>query len=194
VQYIGDYPGFKADPYFVKGAYTQRPGSFADIRQFVLTKGQTKDDQIRFIDLFDDMENTVKYRWFPAELITSDLEMYQRNLDMWNMDREMNDEDIREYNKNVNFYKGLITEFIEFQKAFYNADNQRMAEENDTTPRGRLNNGRIPILPDGQVTLEYTRYVASFDRAQLYFDENFLDQPFPRYLDEPEPYTGYDFN
>lgn len=49
-------------------------------------------------------------------------------------------------------------------------------------------------MPDGQVTLEYTRYVAAFDRAQANFDENFLDQPFPMYLDEPLPYNGYDFN
>jgi len=131
VQYIGDYPGFKADPYFVKGAYTQRPGSFADIRQFVLAKGQTSEDEIRFIDQFNPMEPTIKYRWFPAELISSDLEMYQRSLNKWNVEREINDEDIREYNRKANFYKGLVSEFIEFQKAFYNSDNKRMAEDND---------------------------------------------------------------
>jgi hypothetical protein len=157
----------------VEGSYTQKPGSFADLRQFVKVKGQTEEDEVRFIDQFAELEGQIKYRWFPAELISSDLEMYQKNLNMWNMEREVNDEDIREYNKKVNFYKGLITEFIDFQKEFYRADNVRMAEENDTTPRGRLNNGKIPVLPDGQVTLEYRQFVAAFERAENYFNENF---------------------
>jgi len=143
--------------------------------------------------LLESEEGNVKFRWFPADLITSDLEMYQRGLNMWNFEREMNDETIRDYNRKVNFYKGLIAEFLDLQKEYYSLDNLRMSEDNDGTPRGRLSNGRIPILPDAQVTIEYQRYVAAYERAYDYFEESFENVPYPKYLKEIEPYNGYNF-
>ena len=125
----------------------QTPTSFADIRQFVRSKTQSE-EEYQFLDLIDEEAGDVKYRWFPSDLITSDLEMYQRNLNKWTEEREENDEIIREYNRKVAYYKGLISEFIEEQKAFYAEDNDRMNTENDTVPRGRLTDGKIPVLPD----------------------------------------------
>jgi len=69
-----------------------------------------------------------------------------------------------------------------------------MILEDDNVPRGRITKGRIPILPDAQTTQLYTAYVRAFDAAVGTYNENFLDQPFPKYLNDPEPYKGYNFD
>lgn len=68
-----------------------------------------------------------------------------------------------------------------------------MIDENDRTPRGRLTEGRIPVLPDAQVTIAYQKYVGAFNKAMEYFEETFLDKPYPKQLKEAERYSGYQF-
>jgi len=93
---------------------------------------------------------------------------------------EKNNEVIRKYNVKVNEFKVLMRQFREAEQIFIEEDQARMDIENladpgTAKPQGRLNNGRIPPVPEASQSPVYQAYVDKFAEAQAFFDANLVD-------------------
>jgi len=162
--YNGDYPGDDATPFKVNGNFARDPSDYADIRQYVRKAGVSPDEEL---------SGDEKYRWFPATLISDSLLSYQKYLKDWEMKREENDISIMEYNKLIGQYKLRLSKFEKARDAYYEEDRARMELEGEgATPRGRLEEGIIRPLSDAQITPAYNEFVAAYDEAVIFFDEN----------------------
>lgn len=93
----------------MKAAFSHYPSSFADLRQFVKSKKVGAEFEIpAYLDLINEDAGLVKFRFFPAHLITSDLKDYKDLLQKWDKKRIVNDMEINNYNLRVNAYKEMI--------------------------------------------------------------------------------------